>query len=78
LFQHSQVVSVSKWNALLGKEATHLKEMHFYANNEEDESADDEDIFAIVDVADMTESPGKNLVPIDDGSVGDAVLKQTV
>jgi hypothetical protein len=67
LFELSQVVSVSKWNALLGKEATHLKEMHFDANNEEDESADDEDGFAIVDVADMTESPGMNSVPIDDG-----------
>jgi hypothetical protein len=78
LFQCSQVVSVFKWNALLGKEATHLKERHFDANNEEDGSADDEDGFAIVDVVNMTESRGKNLVPIDDGSVGDAVLKETV
>jgi hypothetical protein len=52
--------------------------MHFDANNKEDECAGDEDGFAIVDVADMMESPGKNLVPIDDGSVGDAVLTETV
>jgi hypothetical protein len=71
LFQRSQVVSVSKWNALLGKEATHLKEIHF-------DASDDEDGIATVDVADMTESPGKDLVPIDDHSVGDPVLKQTV
>jgi hypothetical protein len=65
-------------NALLGKEATHLKEMHSDANNEEEESAEDEDDFAIVDVADMTESPGNKFVPIDNGSVGNTALKQTV
>jgi hypothetical protein len=57
LFQRSQVVSVSKWNVLLGKETTPRKEMHLDTNDKEDDSTDDDDGIAIVDVADMTESP---------------------
>jgi hypothetical protein len=40
LFQRRLVVSVSEWNALLGKEATSSKELHFDANKEEDDSAE--------------------------------------
>jgi hypothetical protein len=51
------VASVSKWNVLLGKEATSSKESHFDANNEEDNSTDDEDGIAMADVVDTTEFP---------------------
>jgi hypothetical protein len=78
LFQRSPVASVSKWNALLGKEATSLKESHFDVNNEEDKSADDEDGIAMADVVDTTEFPGLDLVSIDNGLVGVSVLQQTV
>jgi hypothetical protein len=78
LFQRSPVVSVSKWNALLGKEATSSKESHFNANNEEDDSADDEDGIAMADVVDTTEFPGSDLVPIEDDLAGVSVLRQTV
>jgi hypothetical protein len=77
-FQCSPVVSVSKWNALLGKDATSSKELHFDANNEEDDSADDEDGITMADVVDTTEFPGSALVPIEDGLVGVSVLRQTV
>jgi hypothetical protein len=70
LFQRSLVVSVSKWNALLGKEATSSKESHFDANNEEDNSANNEDGIAMADVVDATEFPGSDLVPIEDGLAG--------
>jgi hypothetical protein len=63
---------------LLGKETTPQKEMHLDTNDEEDNSTDNDDGIAIVDVADMTESPRKDLVPIKDGSYGDTVLEQTV
>lgn len=36
LFEHSQVVSVSKWNGLMGKEVTTQKEMHVDTNGKED------------------------------------------
>jgi hypothetical protein len=78
LFQRSPVVSVSKWNALLEKEATSLKESHFNANNEEDDSADNEDGIAMTDVVDTTEFPGSDLVPIVDGLAGISVLWQRV
>jgi hypothetical protein len=78
LFQRSPVVSVSKWNALLGKDATSSKELHFDANNEEDDSADDEDGIAMADVVDTMEFPGSDLVPIEDGLAGVPVLRQTV
>jgi hypothetical protein len=78
LFQRSPVVSVSKWNALLGKEATSLKESNFDANNEEDDSPNDEDGIAMADVVDTTEFPGSDLVPIEDGLGGVSVLWQTV
>jgi hypothetical protein len=72
------VLSVSKWNALLGKEVTSSKESHFDANNEEDDSADNEDGIAMADVVDTMEFPGSDLVPIEDGLAGVSVLRQTV
>jgi hypothetical protein len=78
LFQRSPVVSVSKWNALLGKEGTSSKESHFDANNEEDGSANDEDGIAMAAVVDTTEFPGSDLVLIEDGLAGVSVLRQTV
>jgi hypothetical protein len=72
------VVSVSKWNALLGKEATSSKESHFDANNQEDDSGDDEDGIAMADVVDTTEFSGSDLVPIEDSLAGVSVLRQTV
>jgi hypothetical protein len=72
------LVSVSKWNPLLGKEGTPWKESHFDANNEEDDSAVNEDGIAMADVVDTTEFPGSDLVPIEDGLVGVSVLQQTV
>jgi hypothetical protein len=72
------VVSVSKWNALLGKDATSSKQSHFGANNEEDDSADDEDGISMADVVDTTEFPGLDLVSIDDGLAGVSDLRQTV
>jgi hypothetical protein len=78
LFQRSPVVSVSKWNAPLGKDATSSKESHFDANNEEDNSANDEDGIDMADVVNMTEFPGSDLVPIEDGLAGVSVLQQTV
>jgi hypothetical protein len=74
LFQRSPVVSVSKWNALLGKEATSLKQSNSDANNEEDDSPNDEDGIAMADVVDMMEFPGSDLVPIEDGLAGVSVL----
>jgi hypothetical protein len=61
------VVSVSKLNALLGKEATSSKESHLDANNEEDDSAGNEDGIAMADVVDTAEFPGSDVVPIEDG-----------
>jgi hypothetical protein len=78
LFQRSPVVSVSKWNTLLGKEATSSKESHFDANNEEDDSADNEDGIAMADVVDTAEFPGSDLVRIEDGFAQVSVLRQTV
>jgi hypothetical protein len=78
LFQRSPVVSVSKWNTLLGKEATSSKESHFDANNEEDNSADNADGIAMADVVDTAEFPGSDLVPIEDGFAQVSVLRQTV
>jgi hypothetical protein len=79
LFQCSPVVSVSKWNALLGKDATSSKESHFDANNEEDDSTNDEESIAMADVVDTTEFPGSDLVTsIEDGLAGVSVLRQTV
>jgi hypothetical protein len=63
---------------LLGKETTPRKEMHLDTNDREDNSTDDDDGIAILEVADMTESPQKDLVPIKDSSYGDTVLEQTV
>jgi hypothetical protein len=78
LFQRSPVVSVSKWNALLGKEATSSKESHFDAINEEDDSAGNEDDIAMTDVVDTVEFPGSDLVPFEDGLARVSVLPQTV
>jgi hypothetical protein len=78
LFQRSPVVSVSKWNALLGKDATSSKESHSDANNEEDDSANNEDGIAMANVVDTTEFPGSDPVPIEDGLAGVSVLRQTV
>ena len=72
------MVSVSKWNTLLGKEATSSKESHFDANNEEDNSADNADGIAMADVVDTAEFPGSDLVPIEDGFAQVSVLRQTV
>jgi hypothetical protein len=56
LIQCSQVGTVSKWNALLGKETTNQRETHVDNNGEEDNSLDDNDGIHRVVNRGMTES----------------------
>jgi hypothetical protein len=77
-FQRSLVVSVSKWNALLGKESTNPKENHADTNGDDNESLDDHDGIHTVYDARMTKSSGAGLHSHNDGSYVDMVLEQTL
>jgi hypothetical protein len=68
LFHCGQVVSVSKWNALLGQEATSLKEIHCDENHVGEDDGDyNEEGLSIDNAAVMLDSPQKDSVPINDG-----------
>jgi hypothetical protein len=78
LFQRSQVVSVSKWNALLGKESTNPMENHADTNSKDGKSLDDDDGTNMVNDAGMTESTRVGLQSRNDCSYVDSVLEQTL